>query len=192
MALHWTVATMMAVGYGDIYATTTLERGFSIVTQVVGALVFGWILATVAIFYESADPRVAEIIRKTKRLTAFMKDRGIPKSIQDDVLRSFEYQYRHKSVFDEKSVVDCLSKTLADSLLTKAYKDAIQSLTIIRNAHHQLQVMLCREMQPVRVQADTVLYTAGRGSPGMYMVRSGVIGAYLSTTQNSNTTKHDG
>ena len=62
MSLHFTVATMMAVGYGDIYATTTLERGFAIITQIVGALVFGWILATVAVFYESAEPRVAEIM----------------------------------------------------------------------------------------------------------------------------------
>ncbi len=187
MALHWTVATMMAVGYGDIYATTTLERGFSIVTQVVGALVFGWILATVAIFYESADPRVAEIIRKTKKLTAFMKDRGIPKSIQVDVLNAFEYQYRHKSVFDENSVLKCVSQTLAKSLLTEAYKQSMKNITFIRDAEHELQLLLCREMQPVRVQPDTVLYVAGRGSAGLYMVKTGVVGAFLSTSVAADT-----
>ena len=186
MALHWTVATMMAVGYGDIYATTTLERGFSIVTQVVGALVFGWILATVAIFYESADPRVAEIIRKTKKLTAFMKDRGIPKSIQVDVINAFEYQYRHKSVFDENSVLNCVSHTLANSMVTEAYKKSMQNIAFIRDAEHELRLLLCREMKPVRVQPDTVLYVAGRGSAGLYMVQTGVVGAFLSTTEEDN------
>jgi len=179
MALHFTVATMMAVGYGDIYATTTLERGFSIITQIVGALVFGWILATVAVFYESADPRTAEIIRRTKKLKAFMNDRNLPKTIQHEILRAFEYRYQHKSVFNETTVLNSVSRTLANKMVAEAYRKTILLLPILKHADITLCGMLCREMRPIHMHQDSIVYEAGRISPGLFMLKSGIVGGFV-------------
>ena len=179
MALHFTVATMMAVGYGDIYATTTLERGFSIITQIVGALVFGWILATVAVFYESADPRTAEIMRRTKKLKAFMNDRELPKNIQHEIVKAFEYRYQHKSVFDEKIVLNSVSRTLANKMVAEAYRKTILLLPILKNADITLCGMLCREMRPIHMHQDSIVYAMGRMSPGLFLIKSGIVGAFI-------------
>ena len=55
-AFYWTIATMMAVGYGDISANTDSERAYAIATQVIGAIAFGFIIATVTIIIETFDP----------------------------------------------------------------------------------------------------------------------------------------
>ena len=56
-SLYWTIATMMAVGYGDIYATNNTERIYSIFAQIVGAFMFGLIIGTVQTVMETADAR---------------------------------------------------------------------------------------------------------------------------------------
>ena len=34
-ALYWTAATMMGVGYGDVYAVNSAERAYSIFAQII-------------------------------------------------------------------------------------------------------------------------------------------------------------
>ena len=55
-SVYWTIATMMAVGYGDIFATSPFERMYAIFTQLIGALSFGFIIATVTVIIETVDP----------------------------------------------------------------------------------------------------------------------------------------
>ena len=71
---------MMGVGYGDVSAVTTNERIYSILAQTVGAFTFGWILATMTIFYESSDPRTARIDAHVQELKSYMREKNPKKS----------------------------------------------------------------------------------------------------------------
>ena len=57
-SFYWVIATMMAVGYGDVYPAELYEQVFGIFTQVVGAMAFGLIIATVGIIVDTLDPEV--------------------------------------------------------------------------------------------------------------------------------------
>jgi Ion transport protein len=46
-SLYWTFYTLLTVGYGDIHATNTGERFFSLVVMLIGGLMFGTIIAKV-------------------------------------------------------------------------------------------------------------------------------------------------
>ena len=52
-SFYWTIATMMAVGYGDVFASNSTERLYSIFAQLVGAISFGAMIATVNILVAS-------------------------------------------------------------------------------------------------------------------------------------------
>jgi len=55
-AFYWVIATMMAVGYGDIYGTTNAERTYAIFVEIVGAGCFGFIISTVTHIVETMSP----------------------------------------------------------------------------------------------------------------------------------------
>ena len=78
-SFYWTIATMMAVGYGDIYAINSKERLYSIFAQLIGAVSFGAMIATVNILVASSNPRARAYKSKMSELKSYLKERQVPK-----------------------------------------------------------------------------------------------------------------
>jgi len=63
-AFYWVIATMMAVGYGDIYGNNTRERMYAIFVEIIGAGCFGFIISTTTQIVETMSPETR--IRKNE------------------------------------------------------------------------------------------------------------------------------
>ena len=132
MSFYWTVATMMAVGYGDIHATSTLEMGYSILSQVAGAMVFGIIIATVNNIIVEMNPRAVIFSDRMNDLKEYMKARSLPTRLKSKIRRHYQYLWRYQSMFKEVEILCSLSRNLRHKLLMQAYGDVIQSVNILR------------------------------------------------------------
>ena len=47
-SLYWAVATLTSTGYGDYYATNTQEIIYATLVMIIGKLMFGFILGSIA------------------------------------------------------------------------------------------------------------------------------------------------
>ena len=81
-SFYWTIATMLAVGYGDVYAVNSGERIYSIVAQLLGAIVFGTVIGTVSVLVESSNPQGRARKEKLDELKTYMGERNIPHPLQ--------------------------------------------------------------------------------------------------------------
>ena len=52
---------MFAVGYGDIHPVNSIERMYAILTQIVGAMIYGYIIGK---FYEKKEQEEKKITKK--------------------------------------------------------------------------------------------------------------------------------
>ena len=48
VSLYWSATTMTSTGYGEIVAHTSTERTFAVIVMLVGLLLFGYTLSTLA------------------------------------------------------------------------------------------------------------------------------------------------
>ena len=104
-SFYWTIATMMAVGYGDIYSVTNEERFYAIMTQVIGAVAFGFIIATVTIIIETMDPEASAKRRRKDELLDYLNERGYSKDLQKRARKHFHYFQAKTSAFSEMHIV---------------------------------------------------------------------------------------
>jgi CRP-like cAMP-binding protein len=174
-ALYWTAATMMGVGYGDVYAVNSWERAYSILAQIVGAFTFGYILATMTIFYESSDPRTAKIDAHIDELKSYMHERKLPKKLQNQVLMNFQYRYQTKSIFAEKEILAELSTHLADEVTKNGYAEIISRFPFLKTCRTRFVTSVMLNMKPVYIEENDVLYYQGRMSPGLFLLREGMV-----------------
>lgn len=72
-ALYWAFTAITTVGFGDIFAVTTTERVFSIITMAVGVTFYAYATATVSSILHSFDARQARNRKKIEQLRLFIK-----------------------------------------------------------------------------------------------------------------------
>jgi len=149
---------MMAVGYGDVYAVNSSERIYSIFAQVVGAVSFGAMIATVNILVESSNPRGRAYKSKLDELKAYLNEREVPKNLAGEIKTAFKYYMSKKSVFPERDLVMDLPQSLRSELVSAAYAVDIEKVTYLKGEDEGYisHLMLC--MKPfTNPQGDILL-----------------------------------
>ncbi|GMH86577.1 hypothetical protein TrST_g13891 [Triparma strigata] len=175
-SFYWTIATMMAVGYGDISAETNSERFYAIITQVVGAVAFGFIIATVTIIIETVDPEATAKKLRKDELRDYLNERRYSKDLQKRAKQHFNYHQSRMSTFPEMYIVEELSHTLKEVVLYESRNDIISAIKMFR-AHVSDQFITdC----VLRLKPMLMSYHQGFGNPGdiseeVYFVTKGRI-----------------
>ena len=178
-SLYWTIATMMAVGYGDVYAQTNAEKIYSVLAQTVGAVMFGLIIGTVSSLLEAADARGAAYKRKMNELTGYVRHRGLPKLLVKKIKMHFEYALLTRSVFEENMIFDELSSTLRNDVCALAYQDLIAALHIFADRDRSFVTSIIRSLEVMAAQPGMVLARQGDRADEMYFVVKGTVEAFL-------------
>ena len=111
-SLYWAVATMTAVGYGDVYAFSDNERIYAIFTEIVGAIVFGFLIGNISNLLDQMDRRASTSQRRLNVVTMYCKVREIPDLLTKRVRRHMDYYLSHTSVFPENTILEQLTPKL--------------------------------------------------------------------------------
>jgi Ion transport protein len=83
-SLYWAFATMLTVGYGDIHATNTGERFYASLTMLLGALMFGAIIAKVRVLVESRNLQLKELKARVAEFKAYLEEKRIPNALKSE------------------------------------------------------------------------------------------------------------
>ncbi|GMH57191.1 hypothetical protein TrLO_g1723 [Triparma laevis f. longispina] len=174
-AIYWTIATMMAVGYGDIYACNSNERIYSIFAQLVGAVAFGTLIATVNILVASADPASRAYKEKMGEVKAYLQERHVPAGLAKEVRAAVKYYMSKKSVFEEKDLVMDLPPSIRTQLVKAAYEDDIQRIKFFRNKDWAYVCFAMLSMKPLTCPAKDTLFEQHDVSEEVIFLQKGTV-----------------
>jgi hypothetical protein len=143
-SVYWAAATAMSVGYGDIAATTDIERLYSILALLVGAGLFGYIITSVSTMIVTAAPRQAEMQRQMQEVAEYTREQSLPRELRRDIIAHFEHFLSWKSVYDETGILSNMSDPLAELVVRNRYREVIMRINML---NHGLDDVIPRSLR---------------------------------------------
>ncbi|XP_071851243.1 uncharacterized protein [Apostichopus japonicus] len=94
ISLYWAAATMTSTGYGDISANTTLGRFIALVAMLIGLLLYGYCLSSIAATLANTDTPRVRFQEKLFVVQEFMKDHGVSPELMQSVISYLSLVFR--------------------------------------------------------------------------------------------------
>jgi len=174
-SLYWTIATMTAVGYGDVSATNDAERLFSILTQVAGAAVFGFVVGNITHVVESIDVQASSSKRKMQELRAYLIDRSVPKILTTKIKAYYTYYLQRKSSCDEELLLSELSPGLRGQLIEEASSTEFGQFALFCGAEIGFISSIFTRFKPIFHLPQEVVVRQGTIGKEIYFLQYGKV-----------------
>lgn len=173
-SFYWVIATMMAVGYGDIFPRNRAEMLYAIVVQLLGAVCFGFIVSAVAESIDSTNLEVLARQTKVDEIKDWTRRKGLNKKLRNDVIHHFEYFYASTTIHDEHQILNQLPSLVRVQLVLEAkmYRDAVRSFAgSIPDTGVLAEVVM--KLKPMKAEANTTLLSMGDVVEQIFFLRVG-------------------
>lgn len=179
---HWAAMTITAIGYGDITPVSQLEYGISVLSQLLGAVLWAAAVSQLAGIYANLDPHETAWKQSMDALNYFMRDRNCDKQlsrrVREFLIASKQTQRRQR----ESGILLLMSPALQGEVAQQSHHALLNGIYYFRDASADfvLQISLAvqtrcfapREMiWPLHLH---VVYTGLAAVKGVIKMRSQV------------------
>ncbi|MCB1139649.1 MAG: ion transporter [Leptospiraceae bacterium] len=173
--IYWAFTTLTTVGYGDITPQTIHQTVYAIITMIVGAGMYGYIIGNVAHLLANIDVAKAHFRQKMENVNAFLRYRHIPAELQERIRNYYNYLWESRLGYDEFSFLKDLPRSLQMEVALSLNKDILERMPILKGAPAGLVREIVLNLSPqVFTPGDTIFHY---GDPGreMYMISQGTV-----------------
>lgn len=174
-AIYWCVTTMATVGYGDITPTTNRQMLYAIVVMILGAGVYGYVIANVATILANIDPAKVRYREMVEKLTAFMRYRNIPGDLQQRILDYNAYLWEKRLGYDESAAIAGLPPSLRSEVSLFLNREIIEKVPLFKGATEDFVRAVAMEMRPMIFTPGDYIMRAGEPGSEMYFISRGVV-----------------
>ena len=185
ISIYWALTTLTTVGYGDITPTNDVERLYSLLTLLTGALVFGYLLSTVSELVNNADPNKSKVHHKLTEIKHYLRWHRFPTELATRVKKSYEFYYAKQSAMREEDVTNDLAPALKRDVQAYLLSRTVHMLPLFKSGQRfvtlEVQLQVHAKLKPLMREAKETISDAlekgGEGGLSLYFVRRGTIAA---------------
>jgi hypothetical protein len=131
---HWSAMTITAIGYGDITPVSQLEYGISVLSQLLGAVLWAAAVSQLAGIYANLDPHETAWKQSMDALNYFRRDRNCDKQlsrrVREFLIASKQTQRRQR----ESGILLLMSPALQGEVAQQSHKSLLNGIYYFRGA----------------------------------------------------------
>lgn len=162
-SVYWTVLAMTTIG--DIpWPKTQSEFLYVIFELVIGLITFATVLGFIANIVTNVSAARKDFQAKLDGVKTYMRMRRVPNSLQNKVIKWFDYLWLTQKSSDEEKSVSCLPDKLKGEIAIHVHLDTLKRVEIFQNTEAGFLCELVLRLRPVLF------------SPGDYICRKGEVG----------------
>jgi CRP-like cAMP-binding protein len=174
LSLYWTFTIMSTVGYGDIFPTTTPERLLNIFVILLGASVFGYMIANVSGLIQSLNSSDAVMNDKISTITEYLNEKQCPYKLQDAVIKHFRNFYKHASPFDVDTMLERLPQRLANEVLLVHHANTLKNIAVLKYIDNvTIRLYIFSLMKPVYYEPNEAIIKQGTLGTEIFFLTEG-------------------
>ena len=173
-SMYWALTTLTTVGYGDIVATNDVERSYAVFALLMGALVFGYMISSIASLVKALDRQGGLTEERMDEIKEYMRWRKLPRELMVRMRKYYENYYDTCTAFDEHAILGNLTPSMRLEVVEHILKDTIGKIPLFaRTLDRQMQVDVFALCKPLFAVAKDIIYTRGDLPLGVYILTKG-------------------
>lgn len=198
-SFYWTIATMATTGYGDIVAYNLYERIFAIIIQLLGAIIYGYLVGNITAISSDSSIRSIVFENKIDELKQYLKDRKIPSMIRRKITkyiyihififiyiknRYFQYLYKHRSVFDENVILSELSNNIRNQIIIEVHLDFVANCQLFVGEDRNVVCAFVTRLRPMYHNKGDLIGNESWIFREMYFLVKGEVEVFIDYNQS--------
>lgn len=176
-ALYWCITTIATIGYGDYGPNhdSNLQIIYTIIVQIIGVGMFGYIIGNVATLIVNIDTARADFHTKMEEVRNYMRIKRIPAPIQDRVKNYYNYLWETQHGIHDVDFILTLPKTLRLEIALFLNKDILEKVSLFKNADGVFIHEVIEELEPLVFLPGDFVIRQGEFGDCMYFLSSGSV-----------------
>jgi hypothetical protein len=177
VSMYWTVATLLSVGYGDVFLKSNSGRLFSIFVIFLGAIIFGILVSTVQSSAKNWNRQETERMNKLSQVREYIYEMKVNSALRRQMSNHFEYFYSHKANLSEEAIVLEMPIMLRQYALEHTKKH-IMDMGFFNSISLDVVMEIIPYLNPFITQKGDYVFREGEFCTDMFFVVSGLIEAF--------------
>lgn len=175
VTFYWVLATMATVGYGDLKPVTEYEIGVCIVSQIVGATTFGFIVGNMATLADLLKGRAGQFKEQMDNITNLLTFYNVPLSVRRRVTKDFNHQFHRPYAQVKTSIINVIPRALAVQVAKDVFRDILDGSPMFKGLPQSVRDQLYLCLQPRHFAPGEVVIRKDVLSSGVYLILTGHI-----------------
>lgn len=172
-ALYWCITTLTTVGYGDIIAETNAQKLYSIIVEISGIVVYGYLIGNVVNILSKKDPAKQQFNLNLEKLSALTNFKKIPPELQNKIRDYYLYVWKKRLGFEEVDFLKGLPAGLQREVSLQLKKDLVEKFPLFQSIDKNFQFELALLLQPVIAIPGEIIFKEGDSGNEMFFVVKG-------------------
>lgn len=122
--------------------TTDAEKSYALLAELVVGLIFGALAATITNGVLGASAGEQEFTVRMSALTAWMKEKDLPKNAQARIRAYFMHKFKNKIYFNENEMMAELPPSMANSIAEHMYGDILRKMPLFRGLGKAIDALI--------------------------------------------------
>ncbi len=178
-AMYWLITTIATVGYGDITPTTNLGRFYTMGVMIMGATIWGILIASASRMMLASDLRKQQKKEKMDALQSFMRHYDVPSDMQREVYGFFNHQWARKVSEDEQAILSDLPPALQQELQVILNLKPIGRLSLFAGTSKDCLQDVSAALTQVYFSPGQQIISKGEIGEDMYLIGHGSVNVHV-------------
>jgi voltage-gated potassium channel len=172
-SLYWCITTLTTVGYGDIIAKTNTQKLYSILVEISGVVVYGYLIGNVVNILSKKDPAKQQFNLNLEKLSSLTNFRKIPPELQNKIRDYYLYVWKKRLGFDEEDFLKGLPAGLQREVSLQLKKDLVEKFPLFQSMDKNFQFEIALRLKPVVAVPGEIIFKEGDSGNEMFFVVKG-------------------